>query len=178
MTSSRKGPISKLRNRSLYNTQRISRSTGASAQFNPSFSITYSTLGALILSFAPCRSTACGALKPTCILVPSTAEEVSTIVSTLHQNNESFAFKSAGHNANRGFASIDGGPLINLKKLDEVNYDPETQAAQIGPGNRWTKVIKTLEPYNRTAVGGRIGHVGVGGYMTGGMFSPSEITVG
>lgn len=84
------------------------------------------------------------------------------------ENNETFAIKSGGHNPNQNYSSVDGGPLINLKGLNEINYDANTGTVRVGPGNRWSDVAKALEPYNVTAVGGRIGHVGVGGYLLGG----------
>ncbi|GAP89524.1 putative FAD binding domain-containing protein [Rosellinia necatrix] len=116
-------------------------------------------------------STACGDLKPSCILMPTTTEEVAAIVSILAANNESFAIKSGGHNPNNYFASIDGGPLISTKNLDQVILDPKTQTARIGPGNRWDEVSEALDGSGYTAVGGRIGNVGVGGYMLGGGLS-------
>lgn len=90
------------------------------------------------------------------------------IVDTLQKNNESFAVKSGGHNPNQNFSSVAGGPLVNLKNLNEITYDAVLGTARVGPGNRWTAVITALEAYNVTVVGGRIGHVGVGGYLVGG----------
>jgi FAD/FMN-containing dehydrogenase len=83
-------------------------------------------------------------------------------------NKENFSVKAGGHNVNQNFSSIAGSPLINLKALNEINYDPSSGTVQVGPGNRWTDVVKALQPYNVTVVGGRIGHVGVGGYIVGG----------
>ncbi|KAI0400224.1 FAD binding domain-containing protein [Xylaria palmicola] len=112
-------------------------------------------------------STACGDLKPSCILMPTTAQEVAAIVSILNTNNESFAIKSGGHNPNNYFASIDGAPLISTKKLDQVILDPVAQTVRVGPGNRWDDVSEALDGSGFSAVGGRIGNVGVGGYMLG-----------
>jgi FAD/FMN-containing dehydrogenase len=49
-----------------------------------------------------------------------------------------------------------------------VTYDTTTGTARVGGGNRWSAVLEALQPYNVTVVGGRIGHVGVGGYLVGG----------
>lgn len=65
-------------------------------------------------------STGCGALKPSCIFYPKSAEEVASIVKVLNGNNETFAVKSGGHNPNQGFSSIQSGPLISTKELNEV----------------------------------------------------------
>ncbi|KAI8633657.1 FAD binding domain-containing protein [Xylariaceae sp. FL1651] len=116
-------------------------------------------------------STGCGALKPSCILMPTTTEEVAAIVSILATNDESFAVKSGGHNPNNYFASISGGPLISTKNLNEVILDPVAQTVRVGPGNRWDDISAALDGSGYTAVGGRLGNVGVGGYMLGGGLS-------
>lgn len=113
-------------------------------------------------------STFAGDLKPTCILQPETPEEVAAIVSILRDNNETFAIKSGGHNPNNYFSSVDGGPLISTAKLNEIIFDPETETVRVGPGNRWDEVGAQLDATGYTAVGGRIGNVGVGGYLLGG----------
>ncbi|KAI1349060.1 FAD binding domain-containing protein [Xylaria sp. FL0043] len=116
-------------------------------------------------------SASCSNLKPSCILMPTTTEEVAAIVSILATNNESFAIKSGGHNPNNYFASIDGGPLISTKMLNEVILDPTAETVRVGPGNRWDDVSAALDGSGYTVVGGRIGNVGVGGYMLGGGLS-------
>jgi FAD/FMN-containing dehydrogenase len=112
-------------------------------------------------------STGCSALKPSCILYPTSASEVAAIVQTLNNSNETFALKSGGHNPNEGFSSIQSGPLISTKRLNEVTFDPTSMTVRVGPGNDWQDVHKALEGTNVTVVGGRIGEVGVGGYVVG-----------
>lgn len=116
-------------------------------------------------------STGNGKLKPSCILYPQSTEEVAAIVRILNENEENFAIKSGGHNANKYFASIDGGPLISTKYLNEVTFDPASMTVRVGPGNDWQDVQEALQPAGVTVVGGRIGEVGVGGYIVGGGLS-------
>lgn len=116
-------------------------------------------------------STGCGALQPSCQLYPTTANEVAAIVKILNSNNETFVVKSGGHNPNQGFASIQGGPLISTRELNEVTFDPSTMTVRAGPGNRWEDVHAALQNTGVTVVGGRIGNVGVGGYVLGGGLS-------
>jgi FAD/FMN-containing dehydrogenase len=116
-------------------------------------------------------STGCGALKPSCQLYPTTTAEVAAIVRILNSNNDTFVTKSGGHNANKGFASIQGGPLISTKELNEVSFDAASMTVRVGPGNDWEDVHEALEGTGVTVVGGRIGEVGVGGYVVGGGLS-------
>ncbi|KAI0007439.1 FAD binding domain-containing protein [Xylariaceae sp. FL0662B] len=116
-------------------------------------------------------STSCGDLKPACIITPSTTEEVAAVVSILRENNDTFAVKSGGHNPNNYFASVDGGPLLSTMKLNEVIFNSDDETVRVGPGNRWEDVSGTLDGTGYQAVGGRIGNVGVGGYILGGGLS-------
>lgn len=116
-------------------------------------------------------STTCSALQPSCILYPATAEEVSAIVKILNKNDEHFAIKSGGHNPNEYFSSISGGPLISTKYLNSIILNPDTGVVRVGPGNRWDDVAIELDGTGWSVVGGRVGNVGVGGYLLGGGLS-------
>lgn len=55
-----------------------------------------------------------------------------------------------------------------MSKMRQFNLDTKTGIARIGPGWQWGELYSKLEPYNRTAVGGRYSTVGVGGLLLGG----------
>jgi FAD/FMN-containing dehydrogenase len=113
-------------------------------------------------------SIGCAALKPTCVIYPRSAQQMSTVVKVLHETNEPFAVKSGGHNPNKGMASVQGGPLISTSLLNEVIYNRPTQTVRFGPGQSWENITDALKTSGVAVVGGRIGNVGVGGYMLGG----------
>lgn len=114
-------------------------------------------------------SAACGDLKPTCIAAPSSAAEMSQVIKELHDVDTLFAVKSGGHMPNNGFASIQDGLLVSTKNLDQVFYNHEDKTAVIGPGLAWEEAQKGLDDAvgGRAVVGGRLGGVGIGGYMLG-----------
>ncbi|KAK0754422.1 hypothetical protein B0T18DRAFT_386301 [Schizothecium vesticola] len=116
-------------------------------------------------------STSCAALRPSCIIFPRTAAEVSTVLSVLHANNEPFAVKSGGHNPNNLWSSVAGGPVLSTQRMDGVSVEPATGVITIGPGNRLDEVAAKLQGSGWTFVGGRIGHTGVGGLVVGGGLS-------
>ncbi|KAK4168263.1 hypothetical protein QBC43DRAFT_309948 [Cladorrhinum sp. PSN259] len=116
-------------------------------------------------------SASCSALKPSCILFPKSAAEVSTIIQVLNTNNEKFAVKSGGHSPNNYFSSVDGGPLISTQRLDHLNLNQATGVADLGPGNRLDEIGAKLQGTGWTFVGGRIGNTGSGGLMLGGGLS-------
>ncbi|KAJ6104054.1 hypothetical protein N7523_010374 [Penicillium sp. IBT 18751x] len=112
-------------------------------------------------------SAACSDLKPTCIAAPASAEEMSHVITELHNFDTLFAVKSGGHMPNNGFASIQDGLLVSTKNLDQVFYNPDDETAVIGPGLSWEEAQKGLDGTGRAVVGGRLGGVGIGGYMLG-----------
>jgi FAD/FMN-containing dehydrogenase len=113
-------------------------------------------------------SEACSALRPSCMAFPTTTEEVSEIILTLQGTEDLFQIKSGGHMPNNGFSSIEGGLLIATKDLNSgVVYDADTQTAKIGPGLTWSEAQDGLNGTGVAVVGGRLGGVGVGGYVLG-----------
>jgi FAD/FMN-containing dehydrogenase len=113
-------------------------------------------------------SAACSDLHPECMVAPKNAQEMSDVITALGYTQDQFAVKSGGHSPNLGFSSTQGGLLIVTKNLDQVVYDPSTQTAVVGPGQRWEDVQGKLEGTGRAVVGGRLGGVGVGGLLLGG----------
>jgi FAD/FMN-containing dehydrogenase len=80
--------------------------------------------------------------------------------------------KSGGHNWNRGFSSTDGGVLISFRpNLQSVQLAHDGLTAKVGPGSRWMEVMQVLDRSNKCVVGGRVGDVGVGGYILQGGIS-------
>ncbi|RWA08866.1 hypothetical protein EKO27_g6226 [Xylaria grammica] len=106
-----------------------------------------------------------------CFVLPHTAEEVATALTTLTKaegcGNSSIAVRSGGHSST-GSSSTANGVTIDLSRLNATTYDPTTNIASIGPGGKWQYVYKELIEYGVTAVGGRDGDVGVGGFLLGG----------
>ncbi|TVY12974.1 putative FAD-linked oxidoreductase, partial [Lachnellula arida] len=112
-------------------------------------------------------------LSPACAVFPTSAGEVSSIVSTLLKYPDvKFATKSGGHNSNVGWSSVDGGVLIVMSNLGpNTTFNSADSTANIPPGARWDTVIGALEPYSVAVVSGRLGDVGVAGLTLGGGLS-------
>ncbi|KAF3015843.1 hypothetical protein E8E14_005749 [Neopestalotiopsis sp. 37M] len=117
-------------------------------------------------------STALRDLQPACVVHPEDVDEVASIVQILNKYPDvEFAAKSGGHDPNPGHGSIQDGILIALRYITGTTYDANTNLASVKPGGTWNDVIGALAPYNVTVVGGRLGIVGVGGYLLQGGIS-------
>ncbi|KAI3613862.1 hypothetical protein WG66_006475 [Moniliophthora roreri] len=106
----------------------------------------------------------------TCTVQPGTAQDAATILSIVGDRNTPYAVKSGGHTINPGWSSTPG-VLISASRFNTVHYDPETNIAAVGPGQKSEQVYKALEPYNVTVPLGRVSGVGVGGFTLGGGYS-------
>jgi hypothetical protein len=74
-------------------------------------------------------------LKPACITLPTSAQEVSIIVTTLNDfPGAKFVVKSGGHDPNPGHSSCSDCVLIALKKLKGTVNDPAKGVAYVQPG--------------------------------------------
>ncbi|KAE8375365.1 putative FAD-binding oxidoreductase [Aspergillus bertholletiae] len=109
--------------------------------------------------------------KPSCIVQPRQVADVQTVVQLVTRHRVPFAVRSGGHMPSPFGANINGGVLVDLSSFSGFSYNPETTLATIGVGQRWKTVYEQLEVYSRTAVGGRVVDVGVGGLLLGGGLS-------
>ncbi|KAM7205914.1 hypothetical protein V8F33_000744 [Rhypophila sp. PSN 637] len=127
-----------------------------------------STVGAYELLTEVNYSETCW-LPPACIVTPRTAHETARVVKIIGSVQTKFAVRSGGHKSAPGFASIDGsGVLISLANLTTISLSGDKSSVVVGTGNRWQAVYDFLTPQGLTAVGGRVGMVGVGGFLLGG----------
>jgi FAD/FMN-containing dehydrogenase len=105
-------------------------------------------------------------LKPACIAFPKSTEDVSSIVKLLNTYPDTpFAVKSGGHSPNPGHSSVKDGVLIALREIKGTTLDKEKGLAYVKPGGHWWDVINALDGTGHSVVGGRLGVVGIGGYL-------------
>ncbi|KAK4197154.1 bifunctional solanapyrone synthase [Triangularia verruculosa] len=107
--------------------------------------------------------------RPSCIVQPASATEVSLVIKLLRQSpNTPFAVRSGGHATNRGFSNIDGSVTIDLTALRAVRVLKDGVTVSIDTGASWGDVYRVLDPRRRSLNGGRASNVGIGGFLSGG----------
>jgi FAD/FMN-containing dehydrogenase len=107
-------------------------------------------------------------LAPACIAFPTSAKDVSTIIKILNTETHKdvqFAVKSGGHSPNPGAASIKDGILIAMRHINGTVLDKEKSLAHIKPGGHWWDAMDVLKGTGQMVVAGRLGVVGIGGYL-------------
>ncbi|KAF4553030.1 FAD-binding domain-containing protein 28 [Elsinoe fawcettii] len=113
--------------------------------------------------------TAASALGPACIFAPDRPEAMSAAVLLLRLSRSPFAVRGGGHMPLSDFNNIDGrGVLLSTTAFKKLALSPGKTSINVGPGNRWRDVYGALEPHGLAVVGGRVGPVGVPGFILGG----------
>jgi FAD/FMN-containing dehydrogenase len=102
-----------------------------------------------------------------CSVEPGTLADIAVVLSLVGAARTPFAVKSGGHAQNPGFSSTPG-VHVSMARFNEVTYDADAQTAWVGVSQHWDEVYAALEPFNVTALGGRVSGVGVGGLLLGG----------
>ncbi|CEJ62363.1 hypothetical protein PMG11_10864 [Penicillium brasilianum] len=109
------------------------------------------------------------AYKPSCVVYPTSAQDVSTALQAIRTADSRFAIKAGGHNPNTFFSSVDAGVLLDMSRMTAKSYDPETTLATYEPGGVFGDLYDYFVQYNRTVVGARLAGVGTGLALGGGM---------
>ncbi|KAJ8091406.1 hypothetical protein PM082_015124 [Marasmius tenuissimus] len=117
-------------------------------------------------------------LSPICTVRPNSASDVSSVVKIAKANQCPFAVASGGHMSWKGSSNIDGGFVIDLRGMTQIDISVEDQAVKLGPGSLWQEVYKVMAPYNVSTAGGRINAVGVGGFLLGGGIAFGSVDTG
>jgi hypothetical protein len=73
--------------------------------------------------------------------------------------------QATGHGAN---TRMEGGVLINTRRLDRVSIDQGARTATVGAGTRWRQVIDAAAPLGLAPLNGSASSVGAVGYTLGG----------
>jgi FAD/FMN-containing dehydrogenase len=104
---------------------------------------------------------------PDTIVRASSEEDVIEAVSFAAQNNLKVAIRSGGHNSICS-ALRDGGLLIDLSELNDVQIDASKQIVSVQPGVRSQQLVTLLELQGLTFPAPHCPMVALGGFLMGG----------
>ena len=77
------------------------------------------------------------------------------------------AVRGGGHSAS-GLSALDGGVVIDLRLMSQVEVDPETHTARAGGGTTWGQFDAATAAHGLATTGGAISTTGIGGLTLGG----------
>src|SRR3954454_4551175 len=104
---------------------------------------------------------------PSLILQPVTTSDVVTAVNFAHDQNLPIAVRGGGHSA-AGLGVSIGGLTIDLRRMRQVDVDPDRQTARAQGGATWAEFDAATHAHGLATTGGVISTTGVGGLTLGG----------
>jgi FAD/FMN-containing dehydrogenase len=105
--------------------------------------------------------------RPAVIATCASTEDVVAAVNFAREKGLPVAVRSGGHSV-AGFSVCEGGILIDLAGLKQVDVDPGAKIARAGGGVLWGEFDAATQEHGLHTPGGRVTTTGVGGFTTGG----------
>eukprot|EP01116_Phalansterium_solitarium_P024336 TRINITY_DN8898_c0_g1_i1.p1 TRINITY_DN8898_c0_g1~~TRINITY_DN8898_c0_g1_i1.p1 ORF type:complete len:484 (+),score=140.32 TRINITY_DN8898_c0_g1_i1:84-1454(+) len=95
------------------------------------------------------------------------AADVAVAIKFARDHTLPVAVCGGGHSP-AGHSSLEGGLVIDLRKLKKVTVDPATRIIKAGGGATWFDVDAAAAQHGLATVGGTVSHTGIGGLTLGG----------
>ncbi|KAK1726997.1 FAD binding domain-containing protein [Colletotrichum acutatum] len=111
-------------------------------------------------------------LRSACIFAPLDAQQISSGLKRIVDQQVEFAMRGGGHMPISNASSIDAtGILISSRNMRTLQISDGRDTLTIGPGLRWSDVYTALDGTEVTVLGGRGSPIGVSGLLLGGGIS-------
>lgn len=106
------------------------------------------------------------ARNPAAIVRPANVADVQAALAYARENDLKIAVRSGGHSA-AGWSSIEGGLLIDMRSMNSIDIDTETQTAWIGGGVLAGNMVAAASEHGLAPVSGVHTTVGLAGLLLG-----------
>jgi FAD/FMN-containing dehydrogenase len=106
---------------------------------------------------------------PAIIVRCTNSEDVIEAVNFARDNELLLSARGSGHNV-AGSAVCDGGLMIDLSLMKDIQVDPESGTASAKPGVAFGEMDRATQPYGLAVPGGIVSETGIAGLTLGGGF--------
>jgi FAD/FMN-containing dehydrogenase len=105
--------------------------------------------------------------RPAVVARCASTDDVAACVDVARRSGVLVAVRSGGHSV-AGNSTCEGGMVVDLAGLRDVEVDPEARTARAGGGVLWGDFDAATQEHGLHTPGGRMTTTGVGGFTTGG----------
>jgi FAD/FMN-containing dehydrogenase len=105
--------------------------------------------------------------RPALVARCASSDDVAEIVGFARAHDLLLAVRGGGHNG-AGLGTCDGGVVIDLSGLKDVEVDPQARTVRVGGGCTWGEVDRATSEHGLATPSGIISTTGVGGLTLGG----------
>ncbi len=105
--------------------------------------------------------------RPALIAQCASAADVKAAFAHARSEGLAVAVRGGGHSV-AGACSVDGGLVIDMRRMNAVEVDPEAKTARVQGGATWADFDAATQPHGLVTTGGRVSTTGVAGLTLGG----------
>jgi FAD/FMN-containing dehydrogenase len=105
--------------------------------------------------------------RPAAIACCVNSEDVAIALDFARSNALEIAVRGGGHNP-AGHCTVDGGLVVDLSRMRDVDVDPDARLAVAGGGATWLDFDSATQAHGLVTPGGVVGSTGVTGLTLGG----------
>ena len=105
--------------------------------------------------------------RPALIVEAINTEDVAKAITFAREHHLDLTVRGGGHSF-AGHAVSEGGLMLDLGALNDVEVNPETRRARVGGGATWAELDAATAEHGLAVTGGFVSHTGVGGLTLGG----------
>ncbi len=105
--------------------------------------------------------------RPALIAQCESVADVQAALVHAQANGLEVAIRSGGHSV-AGASTVDGGLVIDMRRMNGVEVDPGSRTATVAGGATWSAFDRATQPHGLATTGGRVSSTGVAGLTLGG----------
>ena len=105
--------------------------------------------------------------RPAAIARCASTDDVRRVVRLAGERDLLLAVRGGGHNV-AGTAGVDGGLVVDLSDMNDVEVDPQSERARAGGGTTFADLDAATQAHGLAAPGGVVSKTGIGGLTLSG----------
>ncbi|MEK6278558.1 MAG: FAD-binding oxidoreductase [Actinomycetota bacterium] len=105
--------------------------------------------------------------RPSVIAQCESADDIAAAIAFARENDLEVAVRGGGHSVS-GACLTDGGLVVDVRRMNTVDVDPDARTATAAGGATWSDFDRATQPHSLATTGGRVSTTGVAGLTLGG----------